>query len=119
MPRRAPLRACLRLVLLAMLILGVCLQPTFAAACDVEDARIAFEHGAETALSAADGDRTGDPADCCANPACGDCCLHATASLPAIPQTSPLSAPRVCGAPLPDGFAPCDYPVDSRPPIRS
>lgn len=118
MPRPSPLRTCLRLVLLAMLVFGMCLQPVLAAACDIEDVRSALDHDAGEAANAEHGERSGVPGDCCANPACGDCCLHATASLPAAPHTMAIVAPRACAMPLRVGFAPGDYPVDSRPPIR-
>ena len=121
-----------RLLLTAWLVLGLLLQPVMAAACDVGDARQALA-AQDDARQAGDGagarDRDGsahpaqegaqvpgDP-DCCANPACGDCCLTATATLPA-------RAPLVHAPPAPGPFvhgcvavAPRRVPVENPPPI--
>lgn len=113
MLRRPSLFACLRMVLLAMLMLGACVQPALAAACDVEDARIALDAG--NAIHA----DTGEAGDCCTNPACGDCCLHAVASLPAVTHASPLIPGAGIVATPVARVRPADYPVDSRPPIRN
>lgn len=118
MSRRPPLFAFLRLALIAMLALGSCLQPALAAACDIEDARIALDGGAARAVMVAVDAGHGDGAgDCCANPACGDGCLHAAATMPASPQAMAFALPTVVGAPLRIARAASVYPVDSRPPI--
>lgn len=118
MSRRPPLSAFLRLILMVMLALGSCLQPALAAACDIEDARIALDGGAAGAVMvAADAGHADGAGDCCANPACGDCCLHAAATLPASPQAMAFALPPVVGAPLRIARAASVYPVDSRPPI--
>lgn len=114
MSRRPSLLACLRLALLAMLMLGACLQPALAAACDVEDARVALDADAGPA---ADAGNAGDAGDCCDNPACGDCCLHAVASLPRLQSGMPFAPPCIAVAPLRPGTPRAVYPVDSRPPI--
>lgn len=113
MSRPPSLLACLRVVLMAMLMLGTCLQPVFAAACDVEDVRIAFDHDANAAST------SDDAGDCCANPACGDCCLHATAQLPTASVV--LSGLRPANATTPTciDFASSDASVDQRPPITN
>lgn len=115
MPSRALPFSLLRLALMGLLMLGICLQPVLAAACDVEDARVALDAGTDAAVAAdaADGSR-----DCCNSPACGDCCLHAAATLPAIPQAMAFAAVRMPSPPLRAGIAASAYPVDSRPPIR-
>ncbi|GHC02508.1 hypothetical protein [Thermomonas carbonis] len=113
MSRRTSLLACLRMVLLAMLMLGTCLQPVLAAACDVEDVRIVFDHDADAASTA------DDAGDCCANPACGDCCLHATAQLPATQLLMTGLRPGNCSTPTCLDFASSDESVDQRPPITN
>lgn len=115
MLRRAPLANCLRMVLMTMLLLGLCLQPVFAAACDIEDVRIVLDHDDGTSSPM---DDDGGAADCCANPACSDGCLHAAASLPT--SQAMLSPPpsSVCIAPRSLDFTSSDQPVNHRPPIR-
>lgn len=115
MPRRASFANCLRTVFMAMILLGLCLQPVFAAACDIEDVRIVLDHedGA-----ASDADTDDGAADCCANPACSDGCLHAAASLPARQAMLSPSPSSVCTARLWLDFTSSDQPVDHRPPIR-
>lgn len=117
MPRRASLANCLRMAFMAMLLLGLCLQPVFAAACDVEDVRIALDqdHDGEPASTT---DADDGSADCCANPACSDGCLHAAASLPAAQAALAMLPSRTCIAPAWIDVAPSDYPVDQRPPIE-
>jgi hypothetical protein len=108
----------LRLALMVMLALGSCLQPALAAACDIEDARIALDGGSAGAVMvAADVGHAGAAGDCCANPACGDCCLHAAATLPASPRAMVFAPPPAVGAPLRIARTASVYPVDSRPPI--
>lgn len=115
MLRRAPLANCLRMVLMAMLLLGLCLQPVFAAACDIEDVRIVLDHdGGATP----DADNDGGAADCCANPACSDGCLHAAASLPAAQAVLFPPPTSRCTAPACLEFTSSDLPVNHRPPIR-
>lgn len=118
MSRRRSHPSLFRIVLAALLALGLCLQPVLAAACDVEDVRVALDGGGP-ALSGLHDDGAGSAGDCCANPACGDCCLHATATLPAaIVATVPVL--RIGGVMPPrTDFRPSDYPVDVRPPIAS
>ena len=119
----------LRALLAAWLLLGLALQPALAAACDIGDASRALageagnaappaaDDAAQSAVQADGADGVGSN-DCCANPACGDCCLTATASLPAqalavhvMPGTMPGMHPA--GA-----FAPRQTPVDNPPPIE-
>lgn len=119
MPRRPPLLAWLHLLLLGGLLIGVCLQPALAAACEAADARIALGQESGTALTVADEGHAGDAGGCCASPACGACCLHATASLPPQPLMLPASPTHACVAPRRAGPAIARYPVDSRPPIRN
>ncbi len=117
MPRRASPTAFFRMALIAMLALGLCLQPVLAAACEIEDVQTALDQGAGAASVGSDADAAGGASDCCVNAACGDCCLHATASAP---------GERVAGVPAMPGIAvmaptsevrASDYPVDIRPPI--
>ena len=118
MSRRPPLSVLLRLALMLVLALGSCLQPVFAAACDIEDVRIALEGGdAGAVVSAADAGHMGDGDDCCANPACGDCCLHAVATLSTLSQATVLAAAHVDDAAMRITDPASIYPVDSRPPI--
>lgn len=107
------------MVLMALLALGLCLQPVFAAACDVEDARSALGNDAGAAVIALDADAPEGANDCCANPACSDCCMHATASLPGAMVAGIPPMPRMEAVALGTGFRPSDYPVDVRPPIAS
>lgn len=117
MLRRLPLPVLLRLALLVLLALGSCLQPVLAAACDIEDARIALEAGSTRAvLSAADAGHTGDD-DRCGNPACGDCCLHAAVTLPTVLRTLAFEQASIVLTPLRCIDIMSTYPVDSRPPI--
>ena len=115
MLRRASLANCLRMAFMAMLLLGLCLQPVFAAACDVEDVRIALDHDGGAASTT---DDDGGAADCCANPACSDGCLHAAASLPAEQAMLAVSPSRAGIAPVWLDFTSSDQPVDHRPPIQ-
>lgn len=118
MPRHASLSDFLRRALLALLILGASLQPAFAAVCDLGNERAFAFQGADTTTSA-DGDHADAAGDCCANPSCSDCCLHATAfpsqAAPAIASVMPTMQP----VPLATGFRSSDYPVDIRPPIAN
>lgn len=109
--------AMLRIVLCALIALGLCLQPVLAAACDVEDAATMLEDGVYATSAHADG--AGGSGDCCTNPACSDCCLHATASVPCSALSVTMPAPVHAATPLPDDMRPSDYPVDIRPPISS
>lgn len=106
----------LRIVLCALLAFGLCLQPVLAAACDVEDATTLIQDG--LSVSGTHGDTAGGADDCCANPACGDCCLQATASMPHTALAVPMSLPGQASTPLPDDVRSSDYPVDIRPPIK-
>lgn len=117
MLRRLPLPVLLRLALLVLLALGSCVQPVLAAACDIEDARIALQAGSTHAvLRAADAGHTGDD-DRCGNPACGDCCLHAAVTLPAALRTLAFEHVAIVLTPLRCVAVMSTYPVDSRPPI--
>ena len=116
MSRRAPIAKFLHRVLLVLLMLGACLQPALAAACDVEDLRGAAPAGHAMVVATADR-HAGQAGDCCANPACDDCCLHATAF---PPQALRVIAPAIASAhpiPLAADFRSSDDPVDIRPPI--
>lgn len=124
-PRRLSSRrlSWLRLLLSAWLLLGLALQPVLAAACDIGDAGNALagerDQAAQSATSMPDQPGAANSADdCCANPACGDCCLTATASLPAqalalrpMPRATPAAHPD-------DAFAPRQTPVENPPPIQ-
>lgn len=118
MPRRAPLAASflIRWALLLVLAVGTCVQPVLAAACEAGDAGAAFAAAAGQPAVDADAGAGGD--DCCDGQACGDCCLHATASLqppPAVAAALPRAAPAVAPAPRRPAH---DAPVEIRPPIR-
>jgi hypothetical protein len=115
MLRRTAFANCLRMVFMAMLLLGLCLQPVFAAACDVEDVRVAFDHEGGPGP---DTDTDGGAAECCANPACSDGCLHAAASLPTEQAKLAVSPSRTGTAPVWLDFTSSDQPVNHRPPIR-
>lgn len=116
MSRRAPIAKFLHRVLLVLLMLGACLQPALAAACDVEDLRDAAPAGHAMVVATADR-HAGQAGDCCANPACGDCCLHATAFPPHVLRVVAPALHDTHPAPLAVEFRASDYPVDIRPPI--
>ncbi|MEO8366040.1 MAG: hypothetical protein ABI538_07525 [Pseudoxanthomonas sp.] len=105
----------LRVVLMAILALGLCLQPVFAAACEIADATQATEPTYGDDANATDAGQ----GECCPNQVCSDCCLHATATFdPArVALPSALDFVRV-SAPY-TGVTPSDYPVDIRPPIQA
>lgn len=121
MPRRASSIAIVRLALMAVLMLGIFLPPAFAAVCDIEDVQVALDQGTGTAAAAA-----ADPTDgsqgnsvCCANPACGGCCLHA-----AVPDANAVvvaarAVPGIEVTALVSEVRTSDYPVDVRPPIAN
>lgn len=117
MSRRTPFVALLRMVLMTLLVLGLCLQPAFAATCAIDDVRSTLGNDAGPVVSAVDADGAGSTDDGCSNPLCSDCCLHAAGSLlysrtfVASVMTTPHASPRV------EIFRPRDYPVDIRPPI--
>lgn len=117
MPRHASISVFLHRALLVLLMLGACLQPAMAAVCDVQDARV-FASQQVDAVASVDRAHAGDAGDCCANPACSDCCLHATA-FPA--QSTPAIAsalPTMHFVMLATDFRSSDEPVDIRPPIQ-
>ena len=116
MSRPANPVAMFRIVLCALLALGLCLQPVLAAACDVEDATTVIQDG--VSVSDTHADDAGGSGDCCTNPACSDCCLHATASVPYTALAVVVPMPAHANTPLPDDVRPSDYPVDIRPPIK-
>ncbi|MCC7097132.1 MAG: hypothetical protein IT472_08135 [Thermomonas sp.] len=121
MPRRASSIAIVRLALMAVLMLGIFLPPAFAAVCDIEDVQVALDQSTGAAAAAA-----ADPTDasqgnsvCCANPACGGCCLHA-----AVPDANAVvvaarAVPGLAVAALVSAVRTSGYPVDIRPPIAN
>ncbi len=117
MSRRTPTRFVFRMVLLTLLALGLCLQPTFAATCAIDDARSALADDIADAAIAADVDGSRSSDDCCSNPVCSDCCLHAVGSLHSIRISVVSVLPMLADSQRMDTFRPLDYPVDIRPPI--
>ncbi len=102
----------LRTMLMAMLALGLCLQPVLAAACEIADATQAAD-----STSGEDQGTAAGQDECCPNQACSDCCLHATATFDPI-RVSVSSVPDAVHVPPPSsGPPPSDYPVAIRPPI--
>lgn len=119
--RRVPTPACW--LLLALLALGMVLQPVLAAACEIADVAAAVaiadsgdaghadavDDSAGAAITAAD--------DCCDSGNCVDCCLHAVAH----PVHDVALAEPVFAAtpPQPRAHAPPPraWPVAIRPPI--
>lgn len=112
-PRRpARLFACLRLLALFALVIGLMARPALAVACVLDDAQpVAEVRAAGVATGAA------TPDACCPGESCDDCCTSAGAMVPAPAMVSaaPLQRPacvtRACA------FAPPSYPVAVRPPI--
>ena len=117
MSRRTPTIVLFRMVLLTLLALGLCLQPTFAATCAIDDARSALGNDAGVIVSAADVDGSSCASDCCSNPSCSDCCLHTAVSLHCFGISVASVIPMLHGSQRVDEFRPRDYPVDIRPPI--
>ena len=117
MLRRTPTDALFRIVLLTLLALGLCLQPTFAAACAIDDARSALGDGAGATAIAADVDGSSSAGDCCSNPLCSACCLSAVGALHCASASMATVMPRFDGSQRVDAFRPRDYPVVIRPPI--
>lgn len=117
MSRRTPTDALFRMVLLTLLALGLCLQPTFAATCAIDDARSTLADDTGAAGIAADVDSSASSDDCCSNPVCSDCCLHAVGSLHSNRTSVASVMPMLRHSQRVDEFRPRDYPVDIRPPI--
>lgn len=117
MSRRPPAIVLFRMVLLTLLALELCLQPTFAATCAIADARSALADDTAAGVVATDAGRSASSDDCCSNPVCSDCCLHAVGSL----HSTRISVASVMlmahDVQRVDEFHPRDYPVDIRPPI--
>lgn len=119
MSRRVSSLALFRIAMMALLMLGICLQPAFAAVCDLEDVQVVLD---QSAAAAAAVDRTGGSqgnSACCANPACGGCCLHA-----AVPDANAMvvrapTVPGIAVTALTSEVRTSDYPVDVRPPIAN
>lgn len=117
MSHHIPITVLFRMVLLTWLTLGLCLQPTIAATCAIDDARSALAADGGAAVIAADGDDSGTAGDCCSNSVCSDCCLHAAGSLHSVSVEVVSVMPIRQASPPADEFRPRDYPVDTRPPI--
>lgn len=117
MSRRTPTTVLFRMVLLTLLALGLCLQPTFAATCAIDDARSTLADDTGAADIAADADSSASGDDCCPNPVCTDCCLHAVGSLPNTRLSVASVMPMLHDSQRVDEFHPRHYPVDIRPPI--
>lgn len=106
---------CLRLLALAMLVLGMLAKPMLVAACEVEDMRLA-QAGAGYAVDSA-GEASGDA--CCPGQVCGECCtattmLHVATTMG---DAAPLdSYPRAVAW---VEYEPAPLPVAHRPPIRA
>lgn len=104
----------LRLLALALLVLGLLAKPVLVAACDLGDMTQA---GLQFLASDAAGDPTGD--ECCPGQACGECCTAAT-MLPVAASAGramPLDARPQATAWV--GSEPVPLPVAHRPPIRA
>lgn len=102
-----------RVIFVALLGLGLCLQPVLEAACEVADATQASTwadaDGADVADSGED--------ECCPNQACAACCLHATANCDQASAAHPLTPGIVLASASSVESPPEHYPVDTRPPI--
>ena len=105
----------LRLLALAVLVLGMLAKPVLVAACEVDD--LCQSNAGTPSMTHDTGDRADD--GCCPSRICGECCT-ASAMLPvtvgtgqATPlDTCPHSACRV-------ESEPASLPVEHRPPIRA
>ena len=117
MSRRTPTRFVFRMVLLTLLALGLCLQPTFAATCAIDDARSALADDTGTPGISSEVDSSSSSDGCCSNPVCSDCCLHAVGSLHSVRISVAPVMPMLDDSQRVDTFRPRDYPVDIRPPI--
>lgn len=114
--RRRPLPRCLHALALLVLALGLLARPLMAAACDIEDARVAVASGQGIAVDSAVRD-VGDD-DCCAGIECGECCAPVPLGTPALARLAAYVPVSPHMLPEPSGrFEPVAYPVDSRPPI--
>ena len=112
-----PKPALLSMVLLTLLALGLCMQPTFAATSGIDDARSALGNDAGSAVVRADADYSGSSGDCCSNLVCSNCCLHTVGSLHRTSISVASVTPILPVLQRVDGFRARDYPVDIRPPI--
>lgn len=102
--RLHPLPRCLRLVALALLVLGLLVNPVLAAGCELEDMRVAAGGSHEVAAAAT------DPVEdtCCPGQLCGACCtavtvmpLASAAALVASVIGSPSAAEQAEPGPAP------------------
>ena len=126
MSRRPPLLACLRLALLAMLMLGLCLQPVLAA---VGEAHEVVAHAANADPQGQSGvdadDMGGDPAGADESPlhdlmhfahCCGQVSTVLPPGLPKLVAQAPLRMPGGDVASLPLAKRPSPH---DRPPIAN
>ena len=117
MSSRKPLPALLRMVLMTLLAIGLCTQPALAAICAIDDACSALGNDADSTITTANVDASTGAGDCCSNPSCSDCCLHAVGLWHCAIISVASVMPILHGSQRVDEFRPRDYPVDIRPPI--
>jgi hypothetical protein len=111
--RLHPVPRCLRLLALALLVLGLLVNPVLAAGCELKDMRLALGGSHEVVVDAAD---PGEDA-CCPGQVCGACCTAVTV-MPLA--TAPALMARVIGG-LPAAAlvepGPAPRRAEIRPPI--
>lgn len=117
MSSRKPPPALLRMVLMTLLAIGLCMQPAFAAICAVDDACSVLGDDAGATTTTANADDSSSAGDCCSNPMCSDCCLHAVGPWHCAIISVASVMPILHGSQRVDEFRPRDYPVDIQPPI--
>ena len=105
--------ACLRLLAMAVLVLGLLAKPVLVAACELDD--LAAAHGQSGHLVDAIGESSAG--ECCPGQSCGECC-SATSMLPVVPAPGPavthgVRPPALVRVELEPG----PLPVAHRPPI--
>jgi len=112
-----PLASVLRLLMLALLMVGVLGKPVLAAECGISDAAHVLAETSQTGAVEAPDLPVGE--DCCSFADCNDCCAHAAAVMrsldaaPAVPMTASLMPS------LSVDFKPIVCPVPFRPPIAA
>lgn len=112
-PHRLRMQA-MRSVALALLLIGMVLNPMLAAACQIDDIgdRMSGQHpSVSNHAPAQDG-------QCCPMQGCSACCAHVAVFLPALDVVSGLPAGAGVLPVLSIEFEPTAYPVPVRPPIR-
>lgn len=105
-----------RILLLGLLMAVVLVKPVLAMTCEIHDAQRVLASGSEAVMTAVQ-DSAVD--ECCALPACNDCCTHATALLSTLATPSPAVIATSALPSLSVGFEPIALPVAIRPPITA